>query len=251
MQTALKQSAGSGWWETLKTVIYAVVLALIIRSFVFEPFSIPSKSMVPTFLVGDYLIVTKYSYGYSRYSFPLSLPLISNRMMADQPKRGDIIVFKMPRDNKTDYIKRLVGLPGDVIEVKKGILFINGKSVTRAKLPDYVETLSNGTEIRYTQYRETFPDSTFNHPILEVSDNERLDNTPAYTVPPGYYFFMGDNRDNSMDSRVESQVGFVPFENLIGKAQYVFFSIKADNPWWQIWLWPTSIRYDRLLVKIQ
>ena len=239
------------WWESIKTVLYAVILAVVIRTLVFEPFSIPSKSMVPTLLVGDYLIVTKYSYGYSRYSLPFSLPLFEGRWRESAPARGDVVVFKLPRDNRTDYIKRVIGLPGDEIQVKRGILYVNGKSVTRAKLPEYVDDDGRGGEIKLNQYRETLPDPQKNHLILEKSDDEKLDNTPLYKIPEGHYFMMGDNRDNSMDSRVESMVGFVPAENLIGKAQYVFFSVGSNTPWWQIWNWPTSIRFDRLLVKIE
>ncbi len=250
-KTTLEKPAHNEWWETIKTALYAIILALLIRTTVFEPFSIPSTSMLPTLWVGDYIIVTKYSYGYSHHSLPLSPPLFSGRIWESIPKRGDVIVFKLPKDNKTDYIKRLVGLPGDEIQVKKGILYINGKSITRARLSDFIQEDSKIPGQKFIQYRESFPDNAFNHLILEVSDNERLDNTPIYTVPEGHYFFMGDNRDNSMDSRVESSVGFVSAENLIGKAQYVFFSIKPDAEWWQIWQWPMSIRYDRLLLKIQ
>jgi signal peptidase I len=248
---SVPKAADDSWRESIKTVLYAVILAIIIRTLVFEPFSIPSKSMVPTLLVGDYLIVTKYSYGYSRYSLPFSLPLFEGRLQESKPTRGDVVVFKLPRDNRTDYIKRVIGLPGDEIQVKKGILYVNGKSVTRAKLPDYVDDDGRGGENKFNQFRETLPDPQKNHLILEKSDDERLDNTPAYKVPEGHYFMMGDNRDNSMDSRVESMVGFVPAENLIGKAQYVFFSVGTNSAWWQIWNWPSSIRFDRLLVKIE
>ncbi len=240
------------WWDTTKTVIYAVLLAMVIRTLIFEPFSIPSTSMLPSLLVGDYIIVTKYSYGYSKHSMPYSLPLFNGRVMEKTPERGDVIVFKVPRDNRTDYIKRLIGLPGDQVQVKKGILYVNGKSVSRAKIEDYTADPSpNAPNIRFNQYRETLPDAGIVHSILEISDDGRLDNTPVFKIPEGHYFFMGDNRDNSMDSRVESSVGFVPAENLIGKAQYVFFSMKPGTAWWQIWNWPFSIRYDRLVKKIE
>ncbi|MGE0251612.1 MAG: signal peptidase I [Dongiaceae bacterium] len=239
----------SEWWEIIKTVLYAVILALIIRSTVFEPFSIPSSSMVPTLLIGDYVIVNKYSYGYSRHSFPLSLPLFEGRIFFTQPQRGDVAVFKLPRDNKTDYIKRLVGLPGDEIQVKGGVLYINGKSVTRARLNDFIQ--DNGeSKTRFAQYRETLPDSGVTHLILEMTEDGRFDNTPVYKVPAGHYFFMGDNRDNSMDSRAENIVGFVPEENLLGKAKYIFFSKANDTPWWEIWSLPLAIRWDRLFQSI-
>ncbi len=253
-QASKTKSQTGEWLETFKTIVYAVLLALLIRTFIFEPFSIPSTSMLPSLLVGDYIIVSKYSYGYSKHSMPLSLPLFDGRVDEEIPKRGDVIVFKLPRDNRTDYIKRLIGLPGDEIQVKKGILYINGKAVTRARIEDYVDQpnspIPNVAPTRFMQYRETLPDGGLIHPILELTDEARLDNTPVYKVPEGHYFFMGDNRDNSMDSRVESSVGFVPAENLIGQAKYVFFSMKGGSPWWQIWNWPFAIRYDRLLVKI-
>lgn len=243
--------AAASNWETVKTVFYAVVLALIIRSFVFEPFSIPSTSMLPGLKVGDYIIVNKYSYGYSRYSLPLGWPLWEGRIFATAPARGDVAVFKLPLDNRTDYIKRLIGLPGDTIQVKKGILYINGKSITRAGGDAYTDTDQNGRSIVYKLYRETLPDVLRSHPILEISDNQRLDNTPVYTVPPGHFFFMGDNRDNSQDSRVENMVGFVPMENLLGRAEIVLFSLGGFTPLWQIWRWPLNLRYDRFWTTIE
>jgi signal peptidase I len=244
-------AAAASTWETVKTVFYAIVLALLIRSFLFEPFSIPSTSMLPGLKVGDYIVVSKYSYGYSRYSLPFNLPLFDGRIMSSPPQRGDVIVFKLPLDNRTDYIKRLIGLPGDKIQVKSGILYINGKSVTRTGGGEMTDTDQSGRVMSYKIYRETLPDVLRSHPILEIGDNERLDNTPVFNVPDGHYFFMGDNRDNSQDSRVESMVGFVPFDNLLGHARYVVFSLKDHTPLWQVWLWPFNLRYDRFFTRIE
>lgn len=245
------QAAAASTWETVKTILYAIMLALVIRSFVFEPFSIPSTSMLPGLKVGDYIVVSKYSYGYSRYSLPFGLPLWDGRVFSKTPQRGDVIVFKLPLDNRTDYIKRLIGLPGDKIQVRAGILSVNGKTVTRTGGDNYAGVEPQGRQINYKFYRETLPDVLAGHAILEVGDSERLDNTPVYTVPAGHYFFMGDNRDNSQDSRVESMVGFVPSDNLLGRAEYVIFSLEGQTPLWQIWNWPFTLRYDRFFTHIQ
>ena len=235
-------------WETVRTIFYAVVIALVVRTFAFEPFNIPSGSMKPTLLVGDYLFVSKYSYGYSRYSFPWGLPLFQGRIFASEPKRGDVIVFKKPTDNETDYIKRLIGLPGDRIQVKGGILYINGVPVKREKLGDITDRDSLFVNT-YHVYRETLPNGV-QHLIWEVSDDDFLDNTIEYHVPPGHYFFMGDNRDNSRDSRVLSDVGYVPAENLIGRAEFLFFSHNDSASWWQVWRWPSAIRFGRIFSGI-
>jgi len=245
MEKLMAKASASGWGETIRTVVYAVILALGVRTFAYEPFNIPSGSMIPTLLIGDYLFVSKYSYGYSRYSLPFSPPIISGRIMASQPERGDVVVFKLPRDNETDYIKRLIGLPGDRIQVRGGILHINGKPVGRElvateEIPDYRDL---GPRLK--QYIETLPNGR-THAIWEESDGLYLDNTPEYLVPPGHYFFMGDNRDNSQDSRVMELVGFVPFENLIGRAEFLFFSQDERAPLWQFWRWPAAIRWGRI-----
>jgi len=239
-----KKNAGT-LWETVRTVLYAVAIAITIRIFAYEPFNIPSGSMIPTLLVGDYLFVSKFSYGYSRYSLPWGLPWIKGRILADQPERGDVVVFKLPTDNKTDYIKRLMGLPGDTIQVVKGILQINGEPVQREKVEERKVPIQGAFFTQVTEYIETLPNGR-KHRIWERSDEEMLDNTPVYTVPAGHYFAMGDNRDSSQDSRVTSAVGPVPFENLVGRAEFLFFSHDDSARLWEIWKWPFAIRYSRL-----
>ncbi len=242
---AKKKSSG-GVVDTIKTVVYAILIALVVRTVAYEPFNIPSGSMIPTLLVGDYLFVSKFSYGYSRYSLPFGLPLFSGRILFHPPERGDVIVFKLPTDNSTDYIKRVIGLPGDTIQMKEGQLYINGTEVPRKRIADYLYQEDNGTIIPLAEYIETLPNGV-QHPIIKMGDNGPLDNTQIYHVPPGDYFMMGDNRDNSEDSRVLSAVGYVPAENLVGKAQFIFFSTNGSARFWEFWKWPFAIRYGRLL----
>jgi signal peptidase I len=239
-----KKSAG-GVLDTIKTIVYAVLIALVVRTVAYEPFNIPSGSMVPTLLVGDYLFVSKFSYGYSRYSLPFGLPLFSGRIFFHPPDRGDVVVFKLPTDNSTDYIKRLIGLPGDHIQMKDGILYINGQACPRRRIEDYLYQEGNGSVVPVTQYIETLPNGR-DHRIIKMTDHGPLDNTQEYVVPTGDYFMMGDNRDNSQDSRVLSAVGYVPAENLIGPAQFIFFSTDGSARLWEIWKWPFAIRYSRL-----
>jgi signal peptidase I len=246
---AVKQS--SGIVETVKTIVYAGVIAILIRTVAYEPFNIPSASMVPTLLVGDYLFVSKFSYGYSHYSLPFSLPLFPGRVFANLPQRGDVVVFKLPRDGKTDYIKRLIGLPGDRIQMIGGILHVNGEPVTRTRIADYIDRLSNGSVMAFAQYNEQLPGGKAHHIIEQLGDQGPLDNTGIFVVPPGYYFMMGDNRDNSLDSRVPTEVGFVPFENLIGRAEFLFFSTDGSAGLLEVWKWPFAIRYSRLFQSIK
>jgi signal peptidase I len=245
---AAKQQTGESWAELAKTVIYAGLIAIGIRTFLFQPFNIPSASMEATLLVGDYLFVDKFSYGYSRYTFPFGgWPFLDNmhgRFMARVPDRGDVIVFKYPQDNKTDFIKRLIGLPGDKIQMIAGRLYLNDKIVPRTRVEDYVETV-DGEEHHVPQYRETLPTGK-TYLTLDRDPNGALDNTEAFRVPAGHYFMMGDNRDNSDDSRAE--VGYVPAENLEGKAVIRFFSTTAH--FWEVWKWPTAIRYSRLFTLV-
>jgi signal peptidase I len=243
-KAAAGSKAGGETVETIKTVAYAILVALVLRTFLFEPFNIPSGSMKPTLLVGDYLFVSKYSYGYSRHSFPFSPPLFKGRILESVPERGDVAVFKKPTDNETDYIKRIVGLPGDRIQVLTGVLHINGVAVKRRRIGDFA--LGEPGPPMAVRYIETLPNGVA-HEILEIQgDTGRLDETDVFTVPPGHYFAMGDNRDNSQDSRVLSEVGFIPAENLVGKAQFLFFSTNGAARIWEIWKWPVSIRYGRL-----
>ncbi|HSD92366.1 MAG TPA: signal peptidase I [Methyloceanibacter sp.] len=240
-----KTEAKSGTRDTVRVIIHALILALLVRVFLFQPFNIPSGSMIPTLLIGDYLFVSKYSYGYSRYSFPFSPDLFSGRVWAKEPERGDVVVFKLPRDNETDYIKRVIGLPGDEIQMMHGVLHINGKPVPKVRVDDYVVTEPSGRERRMPRFMETLPNGV-TYPVLDLVQDGFGDNTEVYKVPEGNFFMMGDNRDNSTDSRFLSEVGFVPFENLVGKAQIIFFSLDESSRFYEFWDWPTSIRWPRL-----
>jgi len=236
-----KKSGGLG--ETFSVIIQALLLALVIRTLLFQPFSIPSGSMRPTLLEGDYLFVTKWAYGYSRYSLPFGPDLFSGRIWGTEPKRGDVVVFKFPPDPSVDYIKRVVGLPGDKIQVKNGQLFINGTAVPREKVgqidnPDITE-VDRPVDV----YRETLPNGV-TYDTLDLTSNSIGDNTREFDVPPGHYFMMGDNRDNSSDSRFT--VGFVPAENLVGRANVIFFSIADGASPLEIWRWPSLMRAGRL-----
>lgn len=232
--------------DTIKTIFWAIVLALGIRTVAFEPFNIPSGSMKPTLLIGDYLFVSKFSYGYSTYSLPFGVDLFEGRVWSSAPERGDVAVFKLPSDPSVDYIKRIVGLPGDKIQVVNGTLHINGESVKREKIGEFVTRQSNGSVQRLIRYRETLPNGV-SHDILEESDTWNwTDDTSVYTVPPGHYFAMGDNRDHSRDSRFLDGVGFIPEKNLVGRAVMLFYSKDTLEPIWDL----SSIRFDRLFSSI-
>ena len=253
MSTRVRKSKGG--WDTIKTVVYAVLIALVVRTFMFEPFNIPSGSMIPTLLVGDYLFVSKYSYGYSRYSFPFGPDVFTGRILGSKPERGDVFVFKLPSDNSTDYIKRLIGLPGDTIQMREGRLYIDGKLVPRQRIEDYVYRDELGREVRAARFIETLPNGV-KHPILELGDHEMLDNTPVFHVPAGHYFAMGDNRDNSLDSRAAPNgplhgVGFIPAENLVGRAEILFFSANSSASWWAPWTWPGALRLGRFFQVVR
>ena len=231
-------------WEAFKIIISAGAIALFIRTFFFQPFTIPSGSMIPTLLIGDFIFVSQYKYGYSKHSLPFSLPLIKDRIFEKKPKRGDVVVFKTPSDNRTDYVKTLIGLPGDQIQIKNGILYINNEMVKRDSAENSPIKIYNNY-LNKLDYVEILPNGK-KHIIRESKgDNSPGDNTIIYTVPKDNFFLMGDNRDNSIDSRVLNYVGFVPFDNLVGKAEIIFFSIDKKNYGiTNFWKW--RIRFDRI-----
>jgi signal peptidase I len=240
MAVSKAKRKSSGLLDNVKTIVYAGLIAVVIRTFLFEPFNIPSGSMIPTLLVGDYLFVSKFSFGYSHFSFPFSPDFFSGRIFGSVPRLGTVVVFRYPPDPSEDYIKRVIGLPGDHIQVTDGQLYINGTEVPRKPAGDYV-TEEDGVRMVLRRYLEELPDGV-DHYILKATDEGPANNTPVYVVPPNELFVLGDNRDNSADSRYW---GFVPMENLIGAAQVIFFSIDARAPWWEFWEWPVEIRWGR------
>ena len=252
-QTKQQARPQGGFFELVKVVAQALLIALVVRTFLFQPFNIPSGSMIPTLLVGDFLFVSKYSYGFSKYSFPLGPNLFKGRVFASPPKQGDVVVFKLPRDDSTDYIKRVIGLPGDTIQMKEGRLYINDKLVLREPIAQFRTEDQFNHETDVPTYRETLPDGV-THTIIEIQgDKGYTDNTDVYKVPPNSYFMMGDNRDNSTDSRISPEqggVGYVPFENLIGRAEIIFFSVGQGQPAWKVWEWPWTVRWERIFKTI-
>ena len=244
-KAVVKNSGGLG--ETISVIVQALLLALVIRTLLFQPFNIPSGSMRPTLLEGDYLFVSKFSYGYSKYSIPFAPDLFSGRIWGGEPKRGDIAVFRKPNDTSLDFIKRVVGLPGDKIQVRAGVLYINDVAVPREKVgqinnPDVTE-VNRPVDV----YRETLPNGT-TYDTLDLTPNGLGDDTREFVVPAGNYFMMGDNRDNSSDSRFD--VGYVPLENFIGRANIIFFSIAGKASPLEIWRWPSEVRFGRLLHSV-
>ena len=258
---AAQRSSGrkqeDGLWETAKVIIQALAIAFFVRTFFYQPFNIPSSSMYPTLKIGDYLFVSKLSYGYGKYSFNFSMGLGDStlfaccpfdfpgrKVLADTPKRGDVAVFKLPTDTNIDYIKRVIGLPGDRIQVRDSVLYINDVAVPRVRVEDYVDPSGEGHGTPIPQYRETLPNGV-SYNTLDITPTGDADNTPVYEVPEGHYFMMGDNRDNSQDSRYLNVVGYVPIENYVGRADIIFFSISPDAVLWKPWEWPFLTRWTR------
>jgi signal peptidase I len=254
-----RRKSEDGVWETVKVIIQALLIAFVVRTFFYQPFNIPSASMYPTLKIGDYLFVSKLSYGYGKYSFNFSLGLFGNQLvdccpidfpgrvvLADTPTRGDVAVFKLPTDTDTDYIKRVIGLPGDRIRMSNGVLFINDVAVKKEFIGAYDnangEAAGGMSEI--PMFRETLPNGV-SYDVLDMGDQGWADNTDEFVVPEGHYFMMGDNRDNSQDSRYLSEVGYVPIENYVGRADIIFFSIAPDASLIEVWRWPFAIRWSR------
>jgi signal peptidase I len=242
-----KNSAWSEIVEIVKTVVYALAIALVLRIVFFQPFTIPSASMEPNLYEGDYIIVSKFSYGYSKHSIPFSPPLFKGRILEQQAKRGDIVVFKLPSDNRTDYVKRLIGLPGDRIQMKQGLLYVNDQLVPRERLSPVKDELPGGQVRDVDRFQERLATGkTF--VTQDYGPDNPYDNTDVYVVPEGAYFMMGDNRDDSSDSRVPPAlggVGYVPAENLEGKAQIILLSWKPEASIFKPWTWILDARPSR------
>jgi signal peptidase I len=266
--SVVARSDRSGGFETAIIIAEALAIALFVRVFLYQPFNIPSGSMKNTLLVGDYLFVSKLSYGYSKYSFPRTMSLCvpgtswcsgtfrilpdvvpSGRIFSAEPKRGDVAVFRKPSDDEVDYIKRVIGLPGDEIQMKDGVVYINGTAVPKVKL-DTVKLREDNFYGTAEVYEETLPNGV-KYRVLDVNKHGAWDNTGVYKVPAGHYFMMGDNRDNSSDSRIQDSdgVGYVPLENFVGRAEIIFFSAKTREPdafvWYAPWTWPFGVRWTR------
>ncbi len=252
-----RRKSDDGLWETVKVIIQALLIAFVVRTFFYQPFNIPSASMYPTLKIGDYLFVSKLSYGYGKYSFNFSLGMFGKELvsccpidfpgrvvLADTPKRGDVAVFKLPSNTEVDYIKRVIGLPGDRIQMRAGILHINGEAIRKERIEDYSGLTDAANEPPVAQFVETLPNG-IQYRVLDTEPFGGADSTDEYVVPGGHYFMMGDNRDNSQDSRFLDVVGYVPIENFVGRADVIFFSISPDASLIEVWRWPFAIRWSR------
>ena len=235
--------------ENTKTLFYALIIAIIIRSLLIQPFYIPSSSMEPNLLVGDRIFVTKYSYGYSKHSFHFSPPLFKERILDNEPKRGDVIVFKTPADNRTDYIKRLIGLPGDTIKFIDSNLYVNNSEIIKTKISETDEIFCGSQKINVITFQEQLSNNkSYNSVYLK---NFPFQNSDTFKVPKDHFFFLGDNRDCSKDSRFLSSVGYVHKNNLVGKAQFIFFSSdRSKGSIFAIWKWNKSLRLNRFFKRI-
>ena len=246
----MKKTNNNKLIDNLKTLGLAILAALTIRSFLFEPFSIPSGSMYPTLVVGDYLFVSKYSYGFSRHSFPLSIPVVPKRIFYSSPKRGDVVVFKTPTDNKTDYIKRLIGLPGDSIKMVENEIFLNGKKIERKKINDEIYSDTFDRQSKVSRYMEILP-SGKSYEVFEMNNDVSIYDTNNFkelTVPRDQFYVIGDNRDNSQDSRF---IGGIPKDNLVGQGALVFLSFDSKKGrWWKVWTWFSALRKDRFFTSL-
>jgi signal peptidase I len=236
------------WNETIRTVIVAILLAVTIRSLAYEPFKIPSGSMKSNLLVGDYLFVSKFSYGYSRYSFPFGIPFFHGRVLESAPRRGDVVVFRFPPNPRIDFIKRVIGLPNDKVQVREGIVYINGEPLPRKFVDEFSDITENNMIQTIPRFTETLPEGKEIAILKQKKGDDRANNTPIYIVPEGHYFMMGDNRDNSRDSRFE--VGFVPAENLVGRAELIWFSTDGSASYINPISWFTALRMERFFKLI-
>ena len=235
--------------ENITTLFYALIIAIIIRSLIIQPFYIPSSSMEPNLLVGDRIFVTKYSYGYSKHSFPFSPPFFKGRLISSEPKRGDVVVFKTPADNRTDYIKRLIGLPGDSVQFVESNLYLNNSEILKSRISQNDKIFCGKNEIEVFTFEEILPNGK--KYISVYLKDYSFQNSDPFIIPKDHYFFLGDNRDCSRDSRFLTSVGYVHKDNLVGKAQFIFFSSdRSIGSIFSFWKWNKSLRFNRFFKKI-